>query len=421
MNLQERDHKHIWHPLTQHQTAEAPIAIVKAKGALLWDEDGKEYIDGISSWYTAMYGHCNDYIVNAVQNQMTKLDQIVFSGFTHEPAIRLSELLMEILPSNQQKIFFNDNGSTAVEAGIKMAIQYHHNKGERRDTLIAFDNGFHGDTFAAMSVSGISDYNGAFEDFFLKVKRIPVPNKENIDEIMFLLKSIILENKCAAFIYEPLVQGAAGMTISDEHGLNEILKICNSNGIITIADEVMTGFGKTGRNFASDYVDTKPDIICLAKALTAGMMSMSITSCTQSIFDAFLDNDMHKGFLHAHTYSANPLACAAAIAGIELLLKQETKASIARISMKHQSFGDRIVNHEKVENVRQMGVIFALDLKVEADRYGVLRDILFKHFLDEGVFLRPLGNTIYILPPYVISDLALDKIYESIEASLLLV
>lgn len=420
MNLQERDHKYIWHPLTQHQTAATPIAIIKAKGASFWDEDGKEYIDGISSWYTAMYGHCNDYIINAVKYQMQQLDQIVFAGFTHEPAIKLSEMLMEILPVNQRKIFFNDNGSTAVEAGIKMAYQYYHNRGEKRKTLIAFEEGFHGDTFAAMSVSGISEYNGPFEDFFLKVERIPTPNQENIDQVLSLLKNIVANENCAAFIYEPLVQGAAGMKMYDSGGLNEILKICKSNNVITIADEVMTGFGKTGKTFASHYVETLPDIMCLSKALTAGMMAMSITSCTEEIFAAFLDDDIGKGFLHAHTYSANPLACAASIAGIELLLKPQTSSSISRISSMHQSFGERIQHHNKVKSIRQLGVIFALDLNIDTARYGDLRDVLFNHFLSDGVFLRPLGNTIYILPPYVISDEALEKIYSSIEAALLL-
>ena len=173
--LSERDKKHLWHPLTQHQTAAPRLGITKAKGALIWDEDGNEYIDGIASWYTAMYGHCNPFITGAITKQMEELDFVMFSGFTHRPAVELSEQLIEILPDNQEKLFFNDNGSTAIEAGIKMALQYHHNKNDKRDTLIAFENGFHGDTFGAMSASGLSSYNGPFEDFLLKVERIPVP------------------------------------------------------------------------------------------------------------------------------------------------------------------------------------------------------------------------------------------------------
>ena len=421
MSLQERDKKHIWHPLTQHKTAKPPIGIIKAKGAVLWDENGNEYIDGIASWYTAMYGHCNEKITSKVAQQMLQLDQVVFTGFTHEPAVELSEKLMKILPKNQQKIFFNDNGSTAVEAGIKMALQYYFNKGEKRNLLLSFEDGFHGDTFGAMSVSGLSVYNGPFEDILLKVLRIPVPNKNNLSHVLALLQSIISANNCAAFVYEPLVQGAAGMKFHDAEGLEAILNLCKQHEILCIADEVMTGFGKTGRLFASDYLEVKPDIICLSKALTAGMMAMSITSCTQDVFDAFLSDGIEKSFLHAHTYSANPLACAAAIAGIDVLTSEEIQVRIQRIGEQHKSFSEKIRNHPKVQSVRHLGVIFALDLKVEIERYGKLRDQLFDHYMEHGVFLRPLGNTIYILPPYVITSKQLDKIYKAIESSLLII
>ena len=418
MNLQERDKKHLWHPLTQHQTAADPIAIVRAKEALLWDEDGNEYIDGIASWYTAMYGHCNDHIVTAVSEQLRQLDQIVFTGFTHEPAVELSEKLMEILPANQQKIFFNDNGSTAVEAGIKMALQFHHNNGKKKDTLIAFEDGFHGDTFGAMSVSGLSVYNGPFEDFFLKVIRIPTPKNDNLSAILQILKRTISENNCAGFVYEPLVQGAAGMKMYSTEGLEQILKICKANSVITIADEVMTGFGKTGTHFASLQLENYPDIMCLSKALTAGVAAMSITSCTQKMYDAFLDDSIGKAFFHAHTYSANPLACAAAIAGINLLTSEEIQKDIKRVSEKHNEFLQRISSHEKVEEVRLLGVILAIDINVDMERYGDLRNTLFAHFMKAGVFLRPLGNTIYILPPYVITNSQLEKVYQSIEEGL---
>ncbi|MFT5437325.1 MAG: adenosylmethionine-8-amino-7-oxononanoate aminotransferase [Ulvibacter sp.] len=415
MKLSQRDQKHIWHPLTQHKTSAPPIGIVKAKGALMWDEDGKEYIDGIASWYTVMYGHCNKMITSKVARQMLQLDQVVFTGFTHQSAVELSEKLIEILPSNQQKIFFNDNGSTAVEAAIKMALQYHFNKGEKRNTLIAFENGFHGDTFGAMSVSGLSVYNGPFEDYFLKVERIPVPKGDNLAEVLSRLQFLISENKCAAFVYEPMVQGAAGMKFHDAEGLNEILKLCKNNNLLCIADEVMTGFGKTGKNFASEYIETKPDVMCLSKSLTAGIAAMSITSCSQKIFDAFLDDDISKGFFHAHTYSANPLACTAAIAGIDLLSSKEIQEDIRRIERHHIHFSEKIKTHPKVASVRQLGVIFALDLNVEMDRYGELRNKIFNLFMSDGVFLRPLGNTIYILPPFVIENEQLEKIYASIE------
>lgn len=421
MNLSERDQKYIWHPLTQHQTARPPLPIIQAKGAVLRDENGKEYIDGIASWYTAMYGHCNPIIASKVALQMLTLDQVVFTGFTHEPAVELSEKLLGILPDTQKKVFFNDNGSTAVEAGIKMALQYHYNKGEKRDTLIAFEEGFHGDTFGAMSVSGLSVYNGPFEDFFLKVVRIPTPQKENIEAVLKKLQDILEANQCAGFVYEPLVQGAAGMKFYEPKGLEKIIKLCKENDVVCIADEVMTGFGKTGKLFASQHLESQPDIICLSKALTAGMVAMSITSCTQNIFNAFLDNDIAKGFFHAHTYSANPLGCAAAIAGIDLLCSQEIQDNIKRINKSHKAFKSSIDGNPKIKSSRVLGVIIAIDLEVTMERYGETRNKLFDFFMKKGVFLRPLGNTIYVLPPYVISNIELQKIYDTINESLSLV
>lgn len=415
MTLKERDKKHLWHPLTQHKLHPEAIAITKAKGCVLTDENGNEYIDAIASWYTCMYGHCNEFITNRVSQQMKTLDQVVFSGFTHEPAIQLSEELMTILPQNQNKIFFSDNGSTSVEIGIKMALQYHFNKGEKRNVLIAFEDGFHGDTFGAMSVSSLSVYNGPFEDFFLDVKRIPTPNGNNHDAILESLKEIAKSNTIAGFVYEPLVQGAAAMKMHNAEGLELILKFCKANKIITIADEVMTGFGKTGKYFASDYIHTKPDIMCLSKALTAGLLPMAITSCTQDVYDAFYNDDISKGLFHGHTYSANPLACTAAIAGIELLKSKEIQDNIQRVINSHKDFNNRIKNHPKVKSTRQTGIIFALDLNIEMERYGNLRDKLFSFFMNNGVFLRPLGNTIYILAPYVISEKQLEKVYKTIE------
>jgi len=420
-NLSNRDKKHVWHPLTQHKLHPEMLGITRAKGALFYDEDGKEYIDGIASWYTCMYGHCNDYILDRVYTQMKQLDQVVFSGFTHEPAVKLSEELIKILPSNQEKLFFSDNGSTSTEIGIKMALQYHFNTGEKRNIMLAFEDGFHGDTFGAMSVSGLSVYNGPFEDFFIDVDRIPVPTQTNIEDILVKLESKLKEGKIAGFIYEPLVQGAAAMKMYDAIGLNRILKLVREYKVLTIADEVMTGFGKTGTNFASDQIETKPDIICLSKALSAGLMPLAVTSCTQQVYDAFYSDDMAKGLFHGHTYTANPLACRAALAGIELLLSEAIQENIKRIVESHTVFGEEIRLHPKVDRVRQCGVIFALDLKVQMERYGHLRDKLFKHFMDNGVFLRPLGHTIYILAPYIITKEQLQKIYTSIKEALAII
>ncbi len=414
-SLSERDQKHLWHPLTQHKLHPKMLGITKAKGAVLYDENGKEYIDGISSWYTAMYGHCNEAIIDRVYQQMQRLDQVVFSGFTHEPAVALSEALMPLLPSNQEKLFFSDNGSTSTEIGIKMALQYHHNKGEKRSVLLAFEDGFHGDTFGAMSVSSLSVYNGPFEDYFIEVKRIPVPKDDNIGSLLHELENNIDLGFIAGFIYEPLVQGAAAMKMHRAEHLEKILKVIKSHGVLAIADEVMTGFGKTGRHFASDYMEVKPDIICMSKALTAGMLPMAVTSCTKEVYDAFYSEDIAKGLFHGHTYTANPLACAAALAGIELLKSEAIQKNISRIIRWHQEFDAEIKGHPKVASTRQIGVIYALDLNIAMERYGNVRDKLFKHFMDAGVFLRPLGNTIYILAPYITTKEQMQKIYSSIK------
>lgn len=416
--LSDRDKKHLWHPLTQHKIHSEMLAISKAKGAVLYDEGEKEYLDGISSWYTAMYGHCNPYILEKVGVQMQQLDQVVFSGFTHEPAVKLSEELIKILPGNQEKLFFSDNGSTATEIGIKMALQYHFNKGEKRNVLLAFEEGFHGDTFGAMSVSGLSVYNGPFKDFFIEVERIPVPTAENIESIVNHLQVRLKESNIAGFIYEPLVQGAAAMKMHSAEGLNQILTLLKEHKVLTIADEVMTGFGKTGKYFASDHMETKPDIICLSKALTAGLVPMGLTTCTETVYSAFYSDDIAKGLFHGHTYTANPLACAAALAALELLKTDEIQDNIQNIIQWHKEFDDEIKNHPKVVSTRQLGVIYALDLNVKMERYGNLRDKLFKHFMDNGVFLRPLGNTIYILAPFITTKTQMDCIYDTIKSAI---
>ena len=394
------------------------LGIARASGVYLYDEDGKSYIDGISSWYTAVYGHCNPYITDRVCRQMQNLDQVVFSGFTHEPAVTLSERLIPLLPGNQSKLFFSDNGSTAVEVAIKMSLQYHFNKGSKKQVLLAFEEGFHGDTFGAMSVSGLSVYNGPFENMTLEVMRIPVPMTDAPDAILHQLEGVLKESEVAAFIYEPLVQGAAAMKVHNRTGLDRILAFLRKRGVLLIADEVMTGFGKTGTCFASEQLKTKPDIICLSKALTAGLLPMAVTSCSQAIFDAFYSDELSHGFFHGHTYTANPLACTAASAGIELLLSDEIQEGIERIETSHQTFLGRVGNHPKIEDCRQCGVILALDLATRASRYGNFRDEVMKFFMARGVFLRPLGNTVYLLPPYVISPGQLEEVYRAIEALL---
>lgn len=413
-NYTERDKKHLWHPLTQHGLNPDHLPLVRARGSYLYDDRGKAYIDGISSWYTCMYGHCNPEITSRVKQQLDQLDQVVFSGFTHPPAIELSEKLVEILPEGINKIFFSDNGSTSVDVAIKMALQYHFNRGEKRNKIVALENAFHGDTFGAMSVSGLSVYNGPFEDFLLEIERIPVPDDLNMDALEIRFKQILEDQDVAAFIFEPLVQGAAAMHMYPAAHLDVLMELARSHGALTIADEVMTGFGKTGRNFASDYLKEGPDIICLSKSLTAGVAPMALTCCSQNVFDAFYDKEVSKGFFHGHTYSANPLACAAALAGMDLLATETIQDSIQRIAERHLQFEAEVKKHPMVKSTRSLGVIFALDLDIETERYGNLRDRLYRFFMDQGVFLRPLGNTIYLLPPFTIAQQELTLLYASI-------
>ncbi|WP_188049136.1 adenosylmethionine--8-amino-7-oxononanoate transaminase [Flavobacterium sp. GP15] len=420
MSLIERDSQHLWHPYTQHKTAALPIAIKKGEGALLWDENDKEYIDAIASWWVNPFGHSNKFIADAIYKQLTTLEHVLFGGFTHEPAIVLAEKLIEILPKNQQKIFFSDNGSTAVEVAIKVALQYFFNKGEKKTTIIAFENAFHGDTFAAMAASGISFYTQAFQGMFIDVIRIPVPVKGQEQESFETLKNVIQSHNCAGFIFEPLVQGAAGMVMYEPEALNELIRICRVNNVLTIADEVMTGFGKTGKTFAMDYQVEMPDMMCLSKALTGGTIPMAITTFTQDIFDAFYDEDINKALFHGHTFTANPTGCAAALASLELLQTSEMQDNLLRVNKSHLAFQKKIANHPRVMTTRVLGIIFALEIKTESSEsyYGTLRNKLYNFFIENGVILRPVGNIVYILPPYIISEKQLDRIYQVIQNAL---
>jgi adenosylmethionine---8-amino-7-oxononanoate aminotransferase len=420
MSLLERDQENLWHPYTQHKTAMPPIAITRGKGALLWDENQKEYIDAIASWWVNPYGHSNLFIAKAIYKQLTTLEHVLFGGFTHEPAIVLAEKLVAILPDNQKKIFFSDNGSTAVEVAIKVAMQYFYNKGTQKTTLLAFENAFHGDTFGAMASSGISFFAESFQGMLLDVVRIPVPLSGQEQMSIDALNKAIDQYNCAAFIFEPLVQGAAGMIMYQPEALDTLIAICKKNNVLTIADEVMTGFGKTGKTFACDYLSQKPDMMCLSKALTGGTIPMAITTFTQDIFDAFYDEDINKALFHGHSFTANPTGCAAALASLALLKSQKIQDNLIQINTSHLAFKDRIQNHPKIAATRVLGVIFALEIKTEtsASYYGILRNKLYAFFIENGVVLRPIGNIVYILPPYIITKQQLQKVYDVVENAL---
>ncbi len=420
MNLSERDIQYNWHPYTQHKTAQPHIAITKGEGALLWDENGKEYVDAIASWWVNPYGHSNKFIADAIYKQLTTLEHVLFGGFTHEPAVLVAEKLMKILPSNQKKLFFSDNGSTAVEIALKVALQYFYNKGEKRTKIIAFENAFHGDTFAAMAASGISFFTEAFQGAMIDVVRIPVPTNGNEKTSYDALEKLVQTNEYAGFIFEPLVQGAAGMVMYDASELDKLISLCQKHKVFTIADEVMTGFGKTGKNFACDYLQTQPDMMCLSKALTGGTIPMAITTFTQEIFDGFYDDDVNKALFHGHTFTANPTGCAAALASMQLLESKDMQQNIQSINEQHLTFQSKIQNHPKVKTTRVLGVIFALEIKTASNEsyYGNLRNQLYNFFIDKGVILRPVGNIVYVLPPYIISNNQLQKIHQTIEEAL---
>lgn len=420
MSFSLRDKKHNWHPYTQHKTAPEFPAIVKGNGALLWDENGKEYIDAIASWWVNPYGHSNQVMADAIYKQLTTLEHVLFGGFTHNVAVELSEKLTQILPKNQQKLFYSDNGSTAVEVAIKVALQYHYNKGVKKTKIIAFEDAFHGDTFGAMAASGISFFTEAFEGSLLEVVRIPIPVEGKENETKQLLEELLTTNEYAAFIFEPLVLGAAGMIMYSPQILDELIALCKSHNVFTIADEVMTGFGKTGKTFACDYLSLQPDMMCLSKALTGGTIPMAITTFTQEIFDGFYDDDTSKALFHGHTFTANPTGCAAALASISILQTEAIQKNIQEVNQSHLQFEQHIKKHPKVVATRVLGVIFALEIKSEVKEsyYGTMRNTLYNHFIENGVILRPVGNVVYILPPYIISKEQLQKVYQVIENAL---
>jgi adenosylmethionine-8-amino-7-oxononanoate aminotransferase len=412
-SLAQRDRAHLWHPLTQHKTSPLMTALVRSEGIYLFDEEGNRYMDGISSWYTTVYGHRHPHIVGAMKHQLDQLDQVVFSGFTHEPAVLLSEKLAALLPVGQQKLFFSDNGSTAVEIGIKMALQYFHNQGQPKTVLMALNDGFHGDTFGAMSVSGLSVYNGPFEAHLMQVERIEVPRQDNIQGLIDHLEARLSDRPdVAGFIYEPLVQGAAAMQMHEAEHLDQILAVLRKHGVLLIADEVMTGFGKTGTLWASDQLQVKPDIMCLSKALTAGALPMAVTTCTQQIYDAFYSDHTAHGLFHGHTYTAHPLACAAAMAALDLAVDPEVVQRRKNIEVMQSAYAAKRAGHPQVAHIRAKGVIMALDLAVEIPRYGSFRDTMYRWFMDRGLSIRPLGATLYLMPPLITTAEELQQMHD---------
>ncbi len=417
MNLANRDKNAVWHPFTQLKAAPLPIAIVKGEGAYFYDENGKRYIDGIASWWVNIHGHCHPYLTKKITEQLQTLEHAIFSGFTHEPAVQLAERLLKRLPQNQSKIFYSDNGSTAVEVALKMAFQYWSNLSIPKTKVIAFENGYHGDTFGGMSVGARNAFNNPFSKLLFDVIHIPVPIKGKENETISALKTALQQNDIASFIFEPLIQGAGGMVMYSQKILDEIIALCRAKNVITIADEVMTGFGRTGKFFASDHLQHNPDILCMSKGITGGVMPLGATSCAQFIYDAFLSDDKMKTFFHGHSYTANPTACSAALASMDMFDAPEAFENIMRIEQQHATFLQKIKSHKALIEVRQLGTIIAFEIKTKEHTHYLnsLSEYISEFFIQRGIILRPLGNIVYILPPYCISNNDLEYIYSAVE------
>ncbi len=421
-NLSEKDRSCVWHPFTQKQTAPAFIPIVKGKGIYLFTEEGRPYLDGISSWWVNLHGHSHPYIVEKIKAQLDVLEHVTFADFTHPPAIELAYKLLSVLPGKMAKIFYSDNGSTAVEVSLKMAFQYWYNQdpNTQKNKVICFKGSYHGDTFGAMSASGKNEFNRPFWKHLFEVESINLPVKGNEEDSLKSFEAILKKGNVACFIFEPLVLGSGGMLMYSAEVLDALLKLCKKYSVLTIADEVMTGFGRTGKLFACDHLQESPDIICLSKGLTGGFLPLGATACTQQIYQAFLADKLQKAFLHGHSYTANVLACSSALASLDLLLEASCSLQRKKIEQCHQQFTSQWACHPKLKRCETLGTVLALEYRSEglSSYFQPLRDQLYHFFLDRGILLRPLGNVLYVLPPYCIEVEELQLIYDHIVLTL---
>jgi len=393
------------------KTADPPLEVVRAKDSKLYTREGHELIDAISSWWVNLHGHCHPAIAEAISRQAYQLEQVIFAGFTHAPAIQLAETLMPLLPNHFAKIFFSDDGSTSVEVALKMALQYWHNQGRFDKTcIIALENAYHGDTFGAMSVAERNAFNEAFSPLLFHVKRLPLPNADNIDEVMGLLNEWLSSGEVAALIVEPLVQGASGMLMYDAAYLDQLFEAAQAHQVLCIADEVMTGFGRTGTLFACEQAGVVPDIMCLSKGITGGSVPLAVTLATPAIFDAHYSTDRARQFFHSSSYTANPIACAAALANLDVWAQSDARVRVAALCEMQAARLTRFENDPRFSGVRRLGTIAALDLNIESRNYLATIGLdLMRFFNAQGLVLRPLGATIYVLPPYCVSAGDLDS------------
>lgn len=416
----------IWHPYTQHAIAPESLHVKRAQGAHLYVDDKqggtRAVLDAIASWWVITHGHCHPHIVQAVQEQAAQCDQVIFAGFTHEPAEKLADKMMEMTDDHLAHVFYSDSGSTAVEVALKMAIGYWEHTNRARRTIIAFDNAYHGDTFGTMSAGARSVYHKLYEPYLFDVIHIPVPVAGQEAKALSALEAVLKEHKddVAAFIFEPLLQAAGGMQIYSADALGQMAKLCRAHDVLLIADEVMTGFGRTGTFFACDQAEFVPDILCMSKGLTAGFLPMGATLCSADIYRAFYHKDKSKMFFHSSSFMGNALSCAAAYASLEIWQNEDVQGRIDQIVQSHITAQIQLSRRKDLTNIRQIGTMLAMDLVVE-DGGGYLSAVqpkLYDFFLAHNVLLRPLGNTIYILPPYCTTPTDLDAIYTVIHDAL---
>lgn len=422
-NLVKRDLSHLWHPYTQMKTALPPLPVVKGQGVFLYLEDGRRLLDAISSWWVNIHGHSHPKINAALAEQAAQLEHVIFAGCTHPPAVDLAEALVKVLPEGISRIFYSDNGSTAVEVALKMAFQYWQNQGQsQRNTFITLHHAYHGDTVGAMSSSDESIFTAPFQSMLFRVKRVHAPycyrcplglsrSQCQIDCLQDLA-SLLKESgdKIAGVLIEPMLQGAGGMIIWPPEFLAGVRQLCDQYGTLLIADEVFTGFGRTGKMFACNHAQVKPDIICLSKALTAGYLPLAVTATTEKIFEAFLSDDRRRTFFHGHSFTANPLGCAVGLASLKLFQDEDYLTRIATIGQMIRARFMSLKDLPHVGEVRTIGPLGAIELVADKqsrsaggylDRIGPM---LAEKFLKRGLLIRPLGNVVYFLPPYVITD-----------------
>jgi adenosylmethionine-8-amino-7-oxononanoate aminotransferase len=408
----------IWHPFTQHALRPTLPRVVRAEGAYLIPADGQRIIDAISSWWVITHGHCHPKIVAAIQAQAERLDQVIFAEYTHEPAERVAATLIALASAGLEHVFFSDSGSTSVEVALKMALGYWHHGGEPRHRIVVMEHSYHGDTIGTMSIGSRGPFTDPYQPLLFDVKSIPFPLAGREGATLDALEALCRRGDVAAFIVEPLVLGAGGMRMYSPAVLTVLRQICTAHGVLFIADEVMTGWGRTGSRFACEQANVSPDIACYSKGLTGGSLPLAVTLCSHEIFMAHYATDRRRTFFHSSSFTANPIACAAALANLEIWESEPVLERIAALAALQTKQLDRFRDHPRFASVRQTGSIAALDLKTDdAGYFARIGPRLHECFRDARVLLRPLGNTIYVMPPYCVTEDDLSLVYDAIAAA----